>query len=317
VKHYNKMARQAGMTLIELTVVLLVLIGLAGLMIPYVGGFVSKTHDSVNSDSLSEANRAIQRYDVQFMGMPSAFDSLTAADLTTGNLYTKMMGGLGMGGLTNDYLKVVDVDGVVFTNVGITTLAPMDAAASSATFNSTLAPVSVTAGTTYKLAAINTNGGTDCVSGTDAMGCIKDDAALADILGREVNTTANDYILLGIGQASEMVGKTISEAPVHFAQNGDMSANNRYNRILAVFAVPNATTVTDGGFCTGKTSDGTTVVVASTMMTCQAAVTTPATAGTWTMVMRPKAEFLTTVMPMMMLEGLGGALNSHYNSVSN
>ena len=34
--------RQAGMTLIELTVVLLVLIGLAGLLIPYVGCFCAE-----------------------------------------------------------------------------------------------------------------------------------------------------------------------------------------------------------------------------------------------------------------------------------
>ena len=42
MKHYKvkQYTRQAGMTLIELTVVLLVLIGLAGLLLPYVSGFM-------------------------------------------------------------------------------------------------------------------------------------------------------------------------------------------------------------------------------------------------------------------------------------
>ena len=83
MKHYNKMARQAGMTLIELTVVLLVLVGLAGLMIPYVSGFVTKTHDATGSDSLASLNSAIQRYDVQFLGQPAGYDSLMS-DITGG-----------------------------------------------------------------------------------------------------------------------------------------------------------------------------------------------------------------------------------------
>jgi prepilin-type N-terminal cleavage/methylation domain-containing protein len=44
VKDYKikTIKRQAGMTLIELTVVLLILVGLAGLLVPYVGSFVQK-----------------------------------------------------------------------------------------------------------------------------------------------------------------------------------------------------------------------------------------------------------------------------------
>jgi len=316
VKNYNKIARQAGMTLIELTVVLLVLIGLAGLMIPYVGGFVSKTHDSTGSDSLASVNSAIQRYDVQFLGMPNNFDSLTEDDLTTGTVYSKMMGGITMPTMTNNYLKQIDVEGIVFTNAGIESLVPMDSATASATFNATLPAVTLSSSTTYKLNAINVKGSA-CTGAADAMGCIASDSDLGDILGRTVDTSVNDYIVLGVGQESSMVGKTISEAPVHFAQTGAMSADNKYNRIVAIFEVPNATTVTNEGFCIGKTSDGTAVVVTSTMMTCEAVVTSPATAGEWTMVMRPKAKFITTAMPMMVLEGLGGALQSHYSSVDN
>lgn len=76
MKYYTKKARQAGMTLIELTVVLLVLIGLAGLLIPYVSGFVSKTHDSTGTQTVAALNNAIQRHDVEFRGQPENFESL-------------------------------------------------------------------------------------------------------------------------------------------------------------------------------------------------------------------------------------------------
>jgi len=334
VKHYNKMARQAGMTLIELTVVLLVLIGLAGLMIPYVGGFISKTHDSTGSDSLASLNSAIQRYDVQFMGQPSGYDSLMATNLTGGTVYGKMMGGTG----TNDYLKTVTVAGKSLVDAGISSLMVMDDAAADATFAATASSGTVADGTDYLLAALSTKGSMCSMSmPMDAMGCIENDADLSAILGRSVNTSANDYIVFGVGQDSEMVGKTVSEAPVHFAKTGAMSANNKYNRILAVYQVAKTDTcIASNGQGFGAywdTGIADTLVTITDEASCDAAaalataqfvddVATP-TAGsgtgigsaTWSGSTAQKAVFLTTVMPMMKLEGLGGALASHYKSV--
>jgi len=336
------MARQAGMTLIELTVVLLVLIGLAGLMIPYVGGFISKTHDSTGSDSLAASNAAIQRYDVQFMGHPSNYDSLMDTNLTGGNLYTKMMGGLGTM-LPNDYLKTVSVDGKAFTDIGISSLMVMKTATADATFAATDSSVGIADGTTYSLAAINVKG-TDCSMSTDAMGCISNDADLSKILGRTVNTSANNYFVFGIGQDSGMVGKTISEAPVHFAKTGAMSAANKYNRLIAVYEAPKTSTciASNGqGFVsywdpdTVNSGASATVVVNAVEADCTTAATVAdaeffdaaANAGagggsgttigstTWSGMTQAKARFLTTVMPMMKLEGLGGALASHYQTV--
>jgi len=333
VKHYNKMARQAGMTLIELTVVLLVLIGLAGLMIPYVGGFVSKTHDSANSDSLAEVNKAIQRYDVQFMGQPNNYDSLMTKVDGSGSIYTNMMGGTG----TNDYLKEVTVQGRSLAGVGIDSLYLMNDATTDATFQATVAtPASLdNDGTSYTVAALSVKGA-DCSMMTDAMGCVASDADLAGILGRPVSTIdtdANDYIVFGIGQDSGMVGKTISEAPVHFAKTGAMSAANKYNRILAVYSVPRIGCIAASGQgITEYWDSGTNAPIAiSSGPTCTAAggetlvdnTGAAADSGTsiasavWNGTMQGQATFLTTVMPMMKLEGLGGALASHYSSVDN
>ena len=50
MQHYKvkHIARQAGMTLIELSVVLLILVGLAGLLVPYVGSFTQTVNGQQN-----------------------------------------------------------------------------------------------------------------------------------------------------------------------------------------------------------------------------------------------------------------------------
>ncbi|MCX8026056.1 MAG: prepilin-type N-terminal cleavage/methylation domain-containing protein, partial [Thermanaerothrix sp.] len=80
--------RQAGMTLIELTVVLLVLLGLAGLLIPYVTGFAEKTHDSTGTNNLAQLNQNIARFETQYMRSPDRLETL----VTGGNIiYPKLM----------------------------------------------------------------------------------------------------------------------------------------------------------------------------------------------------------------------------------
>ncbi|CCE22168.1 hypothetical protein [Methylotuvimicrobium alcaliphilum] len=306
----KRIARQAGLTLIELTVVLLILIGLAGLMLPYVGGFVDKTHDSANSDSLVEVSKAIQRYDVQFMGQPKDYDSLivqdTAGEWAAGTLYPHMMNAMGSG-----YLQVTSVPANALKSVGITSLLPMDATADDKTFDAALPAVALPAinSDPVAVAALRVNNA-PCAG---VMGCIDGDAALAKILGRPVgsiDTSAKDYVAFGVGQGSGMVGKTISEAPVHFAKTGAMSAANKYNRILAIYEVPRAE------FCEGGTRADP-LVPAADQTDCESDTGNMSVAGTWRELtpMERRAKFLTTVMPMMRLEGLGGALSNHYQNV--
>jgi len=319
VKHYNKMARQAGMTLIELTVVLLVLIGLAGLMIPYVSGFVSKTHDATGSDSLASLNSAIQRYDVQYMGQPSGYDSLVT-DITANNavVYTKLMNGdvAESGNLdAEDYMKKVNIPASALTGVGIDSLMLMDSSTDDATFAATSSSIAVPTAmsTMISVVALKTQGGVACASDAP-MGCISSDADLSAILGHSVDTNAKDYIIFGVGSETTMVGKTISEAPVHFAKTGAMSAANKYNRILAVYEVPK------GSYCDGGTRLDLAVAPIDSTECETANPAGPMTAaGTWETVtmMNRQAKFLTTAMPMMRLEGLSGALASHYSSVDN
>jgi len=72
-------------------------------------------------------------------------------------------------------------------------------------------------------------------------------AKMESAFGRDVDldddgTPDGDYlnkkfIAFGIGQNSDLVGRTLQEAPVHFAKNADMNASQAYNRFVAVYTV--------------------------------------------------------------------------------
>jgi len=319
VKYYTNKARQAGMTLIELTVVLLVLIGLAGLMIPYVSGFVEKTHDSTGASNIQSLNNAMIRYSVEnYDSYPNKMDSLIQTD---GIVYSKMMNPdeTGMMSYLENFTLTAD-EAKSLTNVGITTIMQMDEALDNATFGNTAAEIPVAAGA--KVAILR--------------GAVL--TSLSDIMGKATDSSGNYYVVLGVGDDSTITGKTVADVPVHFAGRGDMSAALKYNHFVSVFEVPKA-----GGHCdisnisapfdagSIAADDGTLgtpptlITVAPTVYAdCLAenGVVTPVastdnsyvTEGVVWVAGGSKAKFVGTAMAMMMnnFEGLGGALNNYY-----
>lgn len=227
MKYYTNKARQTGMTLIELTVVLLVLIGLAGLMIPYVSGFVSKTHDSTGSFNAAALDANIQRYQAEKLGFPSNMESLVD---TGGAMYTKMM--------TTGFYTVsgAGMDGAMsLAMVGINDVINMDDATDNATFRATGANLSTPIVMGTPLAKVGP---------VTAGGMFPEDLTveqhLAAAFERDQTTfdsVCYDYVAFGIGDKSDLIGSTMNTAPVHFAQQGAMGPANKYNRFVAVFQV--------------------------------------------------------------------------------
>jgi len=342
VKYYTNKARQAGMTLIELTVVLLVLVGLAGLLIPYVSGFVTKTHDSTGSSNIQALNNAMARYEVEhYDNFPDNMDSLINA--TTNTVYQKMMGEM----MGTSYLTPLQLNGAkakALGDIGIKNLMLMDDAvtANDATFNNTTTSASVSAGSYV----------------AEITGMPLGD--LDQRLGQPVNTGAYHYLAFGVGDDSNIVGATLSQVPVHFAADGDMGANNAYNHFVAIFQVlrqdacivgtwgtvylPDDQAAFDLGTNSGADNLATivepiadTVIGAANATACLAlndeevvgwtedggATGTGkyiASGITWAVSSTEKAKFMGTAMAMGMgqLEGLGGSLTRYYkNSATN
>jgi len=250
VKNYNKIARQAGMTLIELTVVLLVLVGLAGLMIPYVTGFVGKTHDATGSNNVQALSTAISRFEGEKGRYPKNMDSLIiGAGATAGALtdYT-MAEAMGMSQMMAYGFAPLDItiaDGTTvgvpatvcgsLLKAGITDVQDMDASTETG-FNATFANSAV--GGSVSLGTLMP--GTAACAGTVTEVTA---AKVASAFSRTIDTGVGGdfenkkFIAFGIGQESELVGRTMQEAPVHFAKNADMNASMAYNRFISVFAV--------------------------------------------------------------------------------
>jgi len=231
VKYYTKKARQAGMTLIELTVVLLVLIGLAGLMIPYVSGFVSKTHDSTGSFNSAALDANIQRYQAEKIGFPNNMESLI--DATSNVVYANMM----ESGFYTASAATMPA-AMSLSMVGITDLYPMDDATDNATFRSTGANISGGITGASILAKVAPITAAMVTAGFPEELTIEEHLAAA--FERDVNTfdsTCYDYVVMGIGEKSDLIGSTMNTAPVHFASQGAMGPALKYNRFVAVFQV--------------------------------------------------------------------------------
>jgi len=249
------MARQAGMTLIELTVVLLVLIGLAGLMIPYVSGFIGKTHDATGASNIGAAGNAIVRFETEKGRYPDYMDSMlvgaaaggtaalvdytiadkmgTAGDLMCGGVAGTAAGCYGFSAIDLTVAGNDEVCGALL-KAGIDKVIDMDNG-TAGSFNATFSNADVTTPSVV----IGVGGmAPACTGGVVGVTSAK----VASALGLDPATiVANQYVAFGIGAMTEMNGETMTDAPVHFAKDADYNASQAYNRFVAIFQVDNDT----------------------------------------------------------------------------
>jgi type II secretory pathway pseudopilin PulG len=219
---------QAGLTLLELTVVLLILIGLSGLILPYAQGYLQRTHDSTGNDNLWELNNAINLFQAKYLEYPDGFHTLISS--ITGNpVYSDLM---------NTALVVPAspsmIEQMSLTMAGINKVWTMKdgAANGSATFDAVSALASVTASSPPNLAVVTHGPDFSSAARHLAFAFYNNSAKYT-----EFDTNCYSYVAFGVGPESEMVGKVMSDAPLHFAATGGMGPEQKYNRFVAVFKV--------------------------------------------------------------------------------
>ncbi len=54
----------------------------------------------------------------------------------------------------------------------------------------------------------------------------------------ELDPTTVAYVLFGVGQRLTAVGQTMSSAPVHFPEAGDLPPTLKYSRLGAIYRIP-------------------------------------------------------------------------------
>jgi len=226
----TRMARryhQQGLTLIELLVVLVILIALAGILIPQLPNMLTRAHTAAASTNIPEANKRIQEFEQIYFKQPANFDNLANGAALVDYLP-------GTTGLTRTALTAGQEAALV--NAGITSLAGLydttvnlEAAGGTPTFNpydsASDAVLSATVPTLEPVAF---------AAETTVEALLRPDAGAADT-----------YVALGIGQKSELIGRTTNEAPYHFGDAAGTGPDVVYARYLAIYKVANDGTALD------------------------------------------------------------------------
>jgi prepilin-type N-terminal cleavage/methylation domain-containing protein len=217
----TRMARrynQQGLTLIELLVVLVILIALAGILIPQLPNMLTRSHTAAAATNIPEANKRIQEFEQIYFKQPANFDNLVNGAALIDYLPSTT-------GLTATALTA-GTRGALF-NAGITSLAGLDGtAAASPTFDP------------YDVAA-----DLDLSAGTPSVAIAAE--ATVEALLRPDAGAADAYVALGIGQKSELIGRTTNEAPYHFGDVAGSGPDAVYARYLAIYKVANDGTALD------------------------------------------------------------------------
>ncbi len=224
----TRLSRHA-FTLVELIVVLTILVGLAGVLIPAVTDMIARTNRSTSAINIAEVAGAIQRYDAQYMSYPNNFDSLMMDDGLSGGLAA----GLDLNTLTTAL-------GAASADVTLTT--------------ETIATLSAGGITSVGFHALDDGTFILPTATTLAVGDkLKGPTPLTQqALGLETTGVAGKYVLLGVGALCDMNGKTMIDAPVHFPRNATTNPETTYARFIAVFQITDGTALPDGAIARAK-----------------------------------------------------------------
>ena len=203
--------RRRAFTLIELIVVLTILVGLAGILIPALTNMVARTNRSTSACNISEIAGAVQRFEAFYFRYPNNLDSLMT-DLTGTDLNT----------LSPD-LTTVTAD-VTLTAATLATLN-----------NAGIIDVGIHAvdDNTFALPTLTALTNTTVLKGLTA--------GHQETLGLETTGVAGKYILLGLGASSELNGRIMIDAPVHFPRDAVSNPDDVYSRFLVIFQITDGT----------------------------------------------------------------------------
>jgi len=259
---------QAGMTLIELSVVLLILIALASLLIPYVGSFLEKSSSSTGASTTAEVFNSISLYHSQQGGYPDNLDLLVdsagAIDPTLDDYpQDPISGGQLMNWATVPPSRVANIIAslrapgssikrvALSPHTGVTYNADGKAIDTNGnelniTFDPNFARFRDTGLSTATVKGFVTtldgmfisicsntapyNQPNACTNGTNYGGTI------GNMLGYQI-PTGHAIIVLGVGSQNAAIGKTMSQPPVVFAATPTAQPHLVYARYLAAFDV--------------------------------------------------------------------------------
>lgn len=238
--------KRPGLTLMELIMVLVILIALAGLVVPMFPGILTQAHTSTCSTNIQECTKAVMMFQSAKSSYPNNLDLMsdgatgTIDYLAGGTSLPAQYGGPGtaltMGGgqITASKLTQVELTALnnsgIFTGQAMTQTKPADPTFDYYLGGSTGLPSAnaITITTNTPLLFL------DPVTGGPGSAAYN----RCNQLGLSVNCR---YLVLGIGPRNDMIGSTMLSPPVHFGDTPALNPEFGYERLCCFFKVSDTT----------------------------------------------------------------------------
>lgn len=238
-------AGRRGLTLMELVVVMVILIALAGMLLPLFPNMLNRAHTTTSATSNVELSKAIMTYQGLYYAYPNRLDNLATG---SGTLFTMLPGS---GSDAGAYATGAQTPAGVLTQAGNLTAAQLTAgtlAALNSVGITNVAQVVEAAGnstgnwspTFFPYAAVPSSVNSTALAAGTPVATLGYQAI--QNMGLSWNGATGTgayptYVVLGAGDYSTMSGKTMDEAPVHFDDDPNYNPNNAYGRFGVLFQV--------------------------------------------------------------------------------
>jgi type II secretory pathway pseudopilin PulG len=224
----KRFSNRSGLTLLELVVVMLVLVALAGILVPLFPNILGRAHGSSGADNINEVTKAVQTHEALYDGQfPNRWDALhDGTDIVNSSTAMTL---IDLAGANAN----IDEDRVAeaLTAKGINQIWLHDFTSTNATFETYgAAPASDTVATTPEGEIVVLTGATET-----SLGLESSDQGLGSAPG---TNRINCYVAFGFGSRSNAIGRTVVDVPVHNPENG-ASPLDEYARFIVIFAVSN------------------------------------------------------------------------------
>jgi len=216
-------AVRAGLTLIELVVVMVILAAVAGIVLPLLPSMVSRAHTSTGATNVGEVAKAIQTHEALYSAYPTNFDSLIDE---TGNIPAYVPHGTDLIVYEPEEEELESLE-----HAGVVSLRPMSTAANAG--GSFWSP------TFFPYANADISHASNIIDIDDVEDLARLTPAAAARLGLASPLTTT-YVVFGVGGYTSMQGKSLQEAPVHFGESQAETPATVYSRLGVVFQVTDA-----------------------------------------------------------------------------
>lgn len=217
---------RAGLTLMELVVVMAVLAAVAAILIPLFPNLLRRAHKVTDATQSSEVAKAVQLFQSLYVSYPDEWDYMTVSTGTTPPTFLPADGGNPFGGaavignLTANEVAALGRVGIASGHhfnatigTGHPTLNPYSAAVTAPTVLSTTTPVFI-------------------IDPTTTSGEVP-----VEIKNIYLRDPTARFVVFGVGTRSTMVGKVMENAPTSVPQNKEFTPATLYSRVGVIFQV--------------------------------------------------------------------------------